>query len=140
MMAVPTTATWTNSACPTVPFARSDLTTLTRPDEHGLRVTGQRLEPDRAVLACKIAAEDPWCRRCGAQGVPRGSVVRQLAHQPSGWRLTILRLRVRRYRCEGCEHVSRQDMSAAAAPRSKRTRGALRAAAERCDTLICDEP
>ncbi|GIG39365.1 hypothetical protein Cph01nite_11270 [Cellulomonas phragmiteti] len=41
-------------------FARPDLTTFTRLDEHGLRVTGQRLEPDRTVLACTIAAEDPW--------------------------------------------------------------------------------
>ncbi|ASR55722.1 ISL3 family transposase [Cellulomonas sp. PSBB021] len=111
-------------------FARPDLTTFTRLDEHGLRVTGQRLEPDRTVLACTIVAEDPWCRRCGAQGVPRGSVVRQLAHEPSGWRPTILQVRVRRYRCDGCGHVWRQDMSAAAAPRAKLTRGALRWALE----------
>lgn len=111
-------------------FACPDLTTFTRLDGHGLRVTGQRLEPERAVLACTIAAEDPWCRRCGAEGVPRDSVVRELAHEPLGWRPTTLQVTVRRYRCDGCEHVWRQDMSAAAAPRSKLTRGALRWALE----------
>lgn len=42
----------------------------------------------------------------------------------------ILQVRVRRYRCDGCGHVWRQDMSAAAAPRAKLTRGALRWALE----------
>ncbi len=34
-----------------VTFARPELTTFTRLDELGLAVLGQRLEPDRAVLA-----------------------------------------------------------------------------------------
>ncbi|NEK06047.1 ISL3 family transposase, partial [Rhizobium leguminosarum] len=35
-------------------FARPDLTTFCRLDELDLVVTGQRLEPDRAVLACRV--------------------------------------------------------------------------------------
>ena len=52
-------------------FARPDLTTFARLDELGLEVTGQRVEPDRAVLSCRVVEPDPWCRRCGYVGVPR---------------------------------------------------------------------
>jgi len=48
-------------------FARPDLTTFCRLDELGLVVTGQQLEPDRAVLTCRVAEPDPWCRRCGSE-------------------------------------------------------------------------
>lgn len=48
-------------------FACADLTTFCRLDELGLEVTAQRLDPDRAVLACRIAEDDSWCRRCGEQ-------------------------------------------------------------------------
>ena len=36
-------------------FASPDLTTFARLDTLGLQVTGQFLEPDRAVLACRVA-------------------------------------------------------------------------------------
>ena len=49
-----------------------DLTTFCRLDELGLEVTGQRLEPDRAVLACRVVEPDRWCRRCGCEGVAAG--------------------------------------------------------------------
>lgn len=39
-------------------FDRPDLTTFCRVDELGLEVTGQRVEPKRAVLACRVAALD----------------------------------------------------------------------------------
>jgi hypothetical protein len=52
----------------------------------GLVVVGQRIEPDRAVLACRVAVDDRWCRRCGCEGVARDSVVRCLAHESFGWR------------------------------------------------------
>ncbi len=86
---------------PDVTFACPDLTTFCRLDELGLEVTGQRLAQDRAVLACRIAGDDSWCRRCGELGVPRDSVTRQLAHEPFGWRPTTLLVTVRRYRCAG---------------------------------------
>ena len=76
-------------------FACPDLSTFCRLDELGLVVTGQRLEPDRAVLACRVREADDWCHRCGEQGVARDTVVRRLAHEPFGWRPTILLVTVR---------------------------------------------
>ncbi len=111
-------------------FAAPDLTTFARLDELGLVVVGQRLEPDRAVLACRVVEPDGWCRRCGCEGVPRDTVVRRLAHVPLGWRPTVLLVTVRRYRCAGCAHVWRQDTTRAAEPRSKLSRRAVRWALE----------
>ena len=95
-----------------------------------MEVTGQRLEPDRAVLACRVVDDDAWCRRCGCEGSARDSVVRRLAHEPLGWRPTTLEVTVRRYRCTGCGHVWRQDSSKAAQPRAKLSRAGLRWALE----------
>jgi transposase len=111
-------------------FAAPCLTTFARLDELGLEVVGQRVEPGRAVLACRVVEPDQWCRRCGCEGSARDSVIRQLAHEPLGWRPTILLVRVRRYRCTGCGHVWRQDTSKAAEPRSKLSRRGLRWALE----------
>ncbi len=111
---------------PDATFARPDLTTFCRLEELGLEVVGQQLEPDRAVLACRVAEPDPWCRRCGCLGSPRDSVTRELAHEPFGWRPTTLLVTVCRYRCSGCGHVWRQDLNKAAAPRAKLSRGGLR--------------
>jgi transposase len=115
---------------PDATFDRADLTTFARLDELGLEVVGQRLEPDRAVLACRVVEPDRWCRRCGCQGVPRDTVVRRLAHEPLGWRPTVLLVAVRRYRCIGCGHVWRQDTAKMAEPRSKVSRRGLRWALE----------
>jgi transposase len=111
-------------------FTRPDLSSFCRLDELGLVVVGQRLEPKRAVLACRVAEDDRWCRRCGCEGSPRDSVTRQLAHEPFGWRPTTLLVTVRRYRCTGCGHVWRQDTTKAAEPRAKLSRRALRGALE----------
>jgi transposase len=123
-----------SDATPGAGFGRADLTTFCRLDELGLEVTGQRLEPDRAVLACRVVEPDGsdgrWCRRCGCEGVPRDSVTRPLAHEPFGWRPTTLLVTVRRYRCGACRHVWRQDTSRAAAPRAKLSRRGLRWALE----------
>ena len=111
-------------------FACPDLTTFCRLDELGLEVVGQRLEPGRAVLACRVVEPDEWCRRCGCQGGAVGTVIRRLAHEPLGWRPTILEVTIRRYRCTGCGHVWRQDTSRAAEPRAKLSRRGLRWALE----------
>ncbi len=111
-------------------FACPDLTTFCRLDQLGLEVTGQRLEPDRAVLACRVVDPDGWCRRCGCEGTPRDTVIRRLAHEPFGWRPTSLDVTIRRYRCTGCGHVWRQDTSLAAEPRAKVSRRGLRWALE----------
>ncbi|WP_298885604.1 ISL3 family transposase [uncultured Serinicoccus sp.] len=107
-------------------FTRPDLTTFTGLDGLGLEVTGQLLEPDRAVLACRVVEPDDWCHRCGCQGAPRDTVTRKLAHEPFGWRPTTLVVTVRRYRCAECGHVWRQDTTAAAQPRAKISRAGLR--------------
>ena len=111
---------------PDATFARPDLTTFCNLGHLGLEVTGQRLEPDRALLACRVVEPDRWCRRCGCEGAPRDSVTRALAHEPFGWRPTTLLVTVCRYRCSGCGHVWRQDSRLAAEPRAKLSRGGLR--------------
>ena len=117
-------------ATPPAGFARADLTAFARLDGLGLAVVGQRLEPDRAVLACAVLEPDQWCRRCGCEGTPRDTVVRRLAHEPLGWRPTTLEVTVRRYRCTECGHVWRQDTTLAAEPRAKLSRRGLRWALE----------
>jgi len=57
-------------------------------------------------------------------------VTRRLAHEPLGWRPTVLLVTVRRYRCTGCGHVWRQDTTRAAEPRAKLSRRGLRWALE----------
>ena len=111
-------------------FASPDLTAFAGLDGLGLEVVGQRVEPTRAVLACRVGHEDRWCHRCGCEGVPRDTVVRRLAHEPFGWRPTVLEVTLRRYRCAECGHVWRQNMRRAAEPRSKLSRRALRWALE----------
>ncbi len=80
---------------PDATFATPDVTTFCRLDELGLVVVGQRLQPDRAVLACRVADDaveeaDRWCRRCGCEGRPRDTLTRRLAHEPVGRRPTTL--------------------------------------------------
>jgi transposase len=60
----------------------------------------------------------------------RDTVVRRLAHEPLGWRPTMLAVSIRRYRCTGCGHVWRQDATLAAEPRAKLSRRGLRWALE----------
>jgi transposase len=115
---------------PDATFATPDLTTFCRLDELGLVAVGQRLDPARAVIACRVVELDEWCHRCGQQGVLRDTVVRRLAHEPLGWRPTVLEVLVRRYRCPDCKHVWRQDTSRAAEPRAKLSRRGLRWALE----------
>jgi transposase len=119
-----------HDATPPAGFGRPDLTTFARLDGLGLAVVGQRLESDRAVLACTVVEADQWCHRCGCEGSPRDTVVRRLAHEPLGWRPTTLEVTVRRYRCSECGHVWRQDTSSAAEPRAKLSRRGLRWALE----------
>ncbi len=61
-------------------------------------------------------------------------MTRRLAHEPFGWRPTMLEVTVRRYRCTGCGHVWRQDTSKAAQPRAKLSRRGLRWALE---AIVC---
>lgn len=115
---------------PNAIFDRPDLTKFAGLDGLGLEVVGQRVEPGRAVLACRVVDADRWCRRCGCEGRPRDTVVRRLAHEPFGWRPTTLEVTLCRYRCDDCGHVWRQDTNMAAEPRAKLSRRALRWALE----------
>ncbi|MFG2323540.1 transposase [Streptomyces sp. NPDC048568] len=99
-------------------------------DDLGLVVVGQHRSPERTVLECRVAGPDPWCRRCEAEGTPRDTVTRRLAHVPFGHRPTTLLVRVRRYKCTGCGRVWRQDTAAAAEPGAKLSRGGMRWALE----------
>ena len=115
---------------PHATFATPDLTMFCRLDELGLVATGQRIEPRRAVLECRIVEPDDFCQTCGAEGVPRGTVSRRLAHEPFGHRPTTLLVRVRRYRCSGCGRFWKQDATRAAEPRARVSRGGIRWALE----------
>jgi transposase len=100
-------------------FTAPDLDSFCQLDELGLTATGQLVEHDRSILECRVREDDNWCHQCGQQGVPRGTVIRRLAHVPLGWRPTMLQVRVRRYRCPDCHRVWRQDTTSAAEPRAK---------------------
>ena len=117
-----------------VTFDEPDLTVFCRVDGLGLTVTGQRILPDRAELACRVDTADDWCHRCGCRGAVRDTVTRRLAHAPFGWLPTTLVVTVRRYKCPGCGRVWRQDTSAAAQPGMKLSRTGLRWALE---ALVC---
>lgn len=111
-------------------FSPADLTTFCRLDELGLSATGQLVEHDRAIIECRVTDPDPWCRRCGAEGALRDTVTRRVAHEPFGHRPTVLLMRVRRYRCDWCRKVWREDTSQAVSPRGKISRGGIRFALE----------
>ena len=106
-------------------FGPPDLTVFCRLDELDLAVTGLRLEADRAVLACRVVSEHPWCGSCGGQATVHDRVTRRLAHEPFGWHPTILEIGVVRYACGPCGTVWRQDTSRAAEPRARLSRRAL---------------
>jgi hypothetical protein len=116
---------------PHATFVRPDLGSFSRLDELGLQVVGQRLEPGRAVLACRIVETDEfarWCRRCGGEAARQrdpaataraaGVAPDDVAdHDPP---LSLGRL----WACVA------QDTSRAAEPRAKLSRRALRWALE----------
>ena len=81
-------------------FATPDLTTFARLDRLGLQVTGQFLEPDRAVLELPGCRRRHRCAGAAARRAAAGHHPATFAHEPFGWRPTILLVTVRRYRCE----------------------------------------
>ncbi|MGP9843127.1 ISL3 family transposase [Brachybacterium sp. 107] len=115
---------------PDATFDDPDLTTFARLEELGLVVVGQRLTVARAVLECRVAEEDPWCRDCGGRWTSQGSISRSLAHELFGHRHTTLLVRIRLYRCDHCGTHWREDTTAAAAERAKLSRGGIRWALE----------
>ncbi|MFV0634322.1 ISL3 family transposase [Demequina sp.] len=108
-----------------VTFGPADLTTFCSLDELGLTVTRQHVDARHAVLECRVSVIDDICRGCQESARSRGTVTRELAHDPFGDRPTTLLVRVRRYRCEPCDRFWLEDLTAVAEPRSKLSRGGL---------------
>ena len=103
-MEVPTPTALETSTVRDAIFDAPDLTAFCRLDDLGLVVVGQRVNDDRATLACRLIGVDAdrWCRVCGGEGAPRDSVTRRLAHAPFGWRPTTLMVTVARHACSQC--------------------------------------
>ena len=111
---------------PNTIFDHPDLSAFTRLDDLDLEVTGQRIWPDHTVLACRIAGEDRWCRRCGCQSICRDTLARRPAHEPYGGRPTIWHVSVRRYRCPQCaQALPRHEPSGRSARQALAVGGAL---------------
>ncbi|WP_136314383.1 hypothetical protein [Actinomyces procaprae] len=96
-------------------FTVPDLASFLGLDSLGLTATGMRIDGGSALVECRLQAleEDAFCRVCGAQGAPVGAVSRHLL------------VRLRRWRCQGCGRVWRQDCSRAATKRAVLTRAAV---------------
>lgn len=107
-------------------FTAPNLTTFTNLDGLGLTAIGQHLSAAKAEILCHVTNPNPWCQTCGAAGIPRDTVTRRLAHEPLGWRPTVLVIKHRRYRCANCQRVWREELSQAVAPRQKISRTGLR--------------
>ena len=88
-------------------------------------MTAQRVEPDHTVLTCVPTTPPTPCPGCGDAGTRHDTVVRRVAHVPFGWKPTLLRVLVPRYRCAGCRRTWRHDLSAAVAERGKLSRDAV---------------
>lgn len=107
-------------------FTDPDLTTFCGLDTLGLNAVGQHVAEGKAIIQCRVTEPDPWCRSCGCQGRVHDTVVTPLHHVPLGNRPTVLHVKRRRYRCEGCRSVWRERIDKAAAPRAVLSRAALR--------------
>lgn len=76
MMEVPTQAIWKTSTWLTLPSITHGPTKLhPRLDELGLEATGQRHEPRRAVLACRLVEPDGWWFSTSKTGKNRPLVI-----------------------------------------------------------------
>ena len=107
-------------------YSPADLTTFTGLDSLGLTAIAQHITSARAEILCEVTTPHPWCQSCGAQGIPRDTVIRRIAHAPFSWRPTALAIRHRRYRCTQCHHVWREDLTQAVSPRQKISKTGLR--------------
>ena len=109
-----------------LPHDHHNLSAFVHLDNLGLKVLGRHGDY-QTVLAWKlVVGEDRSWRECGDEGIVRESTIRCLGHILFGWHPTILHVSVRRYHCQTCAHVWRQNMSAAADPRAKLSRAAVR--------------
>ena len=96
-----------------------------RLDQLGLSVTCQRIESDHTVLCCRPTTPPSPCPGCAGAGVCHDSVTRRLVHVPYGWKPTILKVVVPRYKCRSCRRVWRHDIRTAATSQGKLSRDAV---------------
>ena len=96
-----------------------------RLDRLGLTAIDMDVQPDHSVVVCRPTTPAGKCPDCGGPGRCHDRVVRKIAHVPYGWKPTILKILVPRYRCFDCHRVWRHDVSAAAPSRSKLSRDAI---------------
>ena len=73
----------------------------------------------------RILENDPWRRTSTAEGTPLDTALHRLARATFECRQTTLRVRVRHYRYGPCKRTWRQDVTRAAAPQAKASRGGL---------------
>lgn len=72
----------------------------------GYRVTGQCHKDNKTILKIERKHVKICCRHCGNIGISLdGSRIRDILCVPFGLRKTLLRVRIRRYRCPKCGHV-----------------------------------
>ena len=72
----------------------------------GYRVTGTCHKDNKTILKIERKHMKICCLKCGNMGVSLdGSRFRDILGVPSGLRKTVLRVRMRRYRCRRCDYV-----------------------------------
>lgn len=77
----------------------------------GYRVTGQCHKDNKTILKIERKHVKICCRHCGNIGISLdGSRIRDILCVPFGLRKTLLRVRIRRYRCPKCGHVCQESV------------------------------
>ena len=77
----------------------------------GYSVTGQCHKDNKTILKIERKHVKICCRHCGNIGISLdGSRIRDILGVPFGLRKTLLRVRIRRYRCPKCGHVCQESV------------------------------
>ena len=77
----------------------------------GYRVTGKCHKDNKTILKIERKHVKICCRHCGNIGISLdGSRIRDILCVPFGLRKTLLRVRIRRYRCPKCGHVCQESV------------------------------
>lgn len=72
---------------------------FSRLDRLGLTAVDFQVQPDHSVITCVPTTPARNCPDCVGAGRCHDRVVRKIAHMPYGWKPTILKILVPRYRC-----------------------------------------
>lgn len=98
---------------------------ICRTVELGVSITGASFDSnDVTVIETAAISAEGFCPTCGAEGILRDHVIRELVDIPVAGHPTRLRVRVGRFRCvhDECEQKIFQQQLGAAAPGAKTTR------------------